>query len=147
MSTTSTAGQPASTRTNPEVLGGVAPYLTVGNAGDAAAFYGRAFAAREVARMPADEQGRTMHIHLVVNGGSLMLSDAYPEYGHPLRAAQGFMLHLQVDDVDAWWSRAVEAGAEVVLPLQEMFWGDRYGQVRDPFGVMWSLGAPARKGA
>jgi PhnB protein len=147
MDTTATADQPARTQANPEVLGGVAPYLTVGGAAQAAAFYQRAFAAREVAHMPADDQGRTMHIHLVINGGSVMLSDAYPEHGHPLKAPQAFMLHLQVDDVDAWWSRAVEAGAEVVLPLQEMFWGDRYGQLRDPFGVVWSLAAPARPGS
>jgi PhnB protein len=144
MSTPSTAGQPASARTNPEVLGGVAPYLTVGNAGDAAAFYGRAFEAREVARMPADEQGRTMHIHLHINGGSVMLSDPYPEHGYPLQAPQAFTLLLPAgDDVEARWSRAVEAGAEVVMPLQVMFWGDRYGQLRDPFGVMWSFNAPA----
>jgi uncharacterized glyoxalase superfamily protein PhnB len=52
------------------------------------------------------------------------------------------MLHLQVDDVDAWWQRAVDAGAEIVLPLQKMFWGDRYGQLRDPFGVLWSMSQP-----
>ena len=46
--------------------------------------------------------------------------------------------------MDAWWKRAVEAGAEVVMPLQEMFWGDRYGQLRDPFGVLWAMGAPSR---
>ncbi|HEU4517909.1 MAG TPA: VOC family protein, partial [Microvirga sp.] len=66
MDTTATADRPAQTGANPEVLGGVAPYLTVGGAAEAAAFYQRAFAAREVARMPADEQGRTMHIHLVI---------------------------------------------------------------------------------
>jgi uncharacterized glyoxalase superfamily protein PhnB len=73
-----------------------------------------------------------------------MLSDAYPEHGHPLKTPQGFMLHLQVEDVDAWWDRAVAAGAEIVLPLQLMFWGDRYGQLRDPFGVLWSLSEPGR---
>ena len=128
----------------PEVLGGVVPYLTVDGAAKAAAFYTSAFGAFEVARHPVDEQGRTMHIHLHLNGGSVMLSDAYPEHGHPLKAPQSFMLHLQVEDVDAWWDRAVEAGAEIVLPLQLMFWGDRYGQLRDPFGVLWSLSEPGR---
>lgn len=139
MTTTAPSCQDAAASTNPEVLGGVAPYLAVSDAGGAAEFYKRAFGAREVNRMPPDEKGRMMHIHLVVNGGSLMLSDAFPEYGHPLKTPQAFTLHLQVDDVDAWWNRAVEAGAEILHPLQRMFWGDRYGQLRDPFGVAWSL--------
>ncbi len=72
-----------------------------------------------------------------------MLSDPYPEHGCALQTPQAFNLHMQVGDVDAWWRRAVEAGAEIALPLQLMFWGDRYGQLRDPFGVTWSVGAPA----
>jgi PhnB protein len=128
---------------HPHVLGGIVAYLSLDGAGRAAVFYARAFAAREVFRHPTDEQGRTMHIHLYINGGSLMLADPYPEHGHPHRPAQGYTLHLKVDDVDTWWQRAVDAGAEVVLPLQKMFWGDRYGQVRDPFGVLRSMGQPS----
>jgi uncharacterized glyoxalase superfamily protein PhnB len=116
----------------------------VDGASRTAEFYQRAFAAEIVASHPPDQQGRTMHIHLRVNGGSLMLSDAFPEHGHALQAPQAFTLHLQVDDVDAWWQRAVAAGAQIVLPLQVMFWGDRYGQLRDPAGVLWSLGGPDR---
>jgi PhnB protein len=123
----------------PQVLGGIVPYLSLDGASRAAAFYAKAFGAREVFRHPADDKGRTMHIHLYLNGGSLMLADPYPEHGHPHQPAQGYILHLKVDDVDTWWQRAVAAGAEVVLPLQKMFWGDRYGQVRDPFGVLWSM--------
>ncbi|WP_158045388.1 VOC family protein [Skermanella pratensis] len=126
------------------VLGGVVPYLMVDGAIRAAQFYERAFGAVEIARQPADDQGRTMHVHLHVNGGSVMLSDPYPEYGQPLEVPQGFTLHMKVDDVEAWWRRAVEAGAEVAMPLEDMFWGDRYGQLRDPFGVIWSVGAPIR---
>ena len=126
----------------PAAKGGVVPYLTVESASAAADFYIAAFGAEEVFRQPADEKGRTMHIHLYINGGSLMLSDPYPDYGHPHRPAQGYMLHLQIDDIDARFKRAVDAGATVVLPLQKMFWGDRYGQLRDPFGVMWSMGQP-----
>ena len=143
MATTATATRPAATP-NPDVLGGVVPYLAVGGAVQAAEFYKRAFGAEEVARHPVDAQGRTMHIHLYINGGSVMLGDPYPEHGHPLQTPQAFTLHLQVDDVDAWWRRAVEAGAEVQLPLQEMFWGARYGQLRDRFGVTWSLSAPVK---
>ena len=129
--------------THSEILGGIVPYLSLDGASRAAEFYVQAFGAREVFRHPPDAKGRTMHIHLYLNGGSLMLSDAYPEHGHPHQPAQGYTLHLKVDDVDAWWRRAVAAGAEVVLPLQKMFWGDRYGQVRDPFGVLWSLAQPS----
>jgi PhnB protein len=125
-----------------EVRGGLVAYLQVDGATKAADFYQRAFGATEVARHPVDEQGRTMHVHLYVNGSSLMLSDPYPEYGHALQTPQAFNLTLQVDDIDAWWSRAVAAGAEVVMPVQEMFWGARYGQLRDPFGVLWSMNQP-----
>jgi PhnB protein len=84
-----------------------------------------------------------MHVHLYVNGGSLMLSDPYPEQGCPFKPQQGYSLHLQVDDVEAWWQRAVDAGLEILTPLQVMFWGDRWGQLRDAYGVRWSMGAPA----
>jgi len=146
MNASANAAQAAETQTQPQVLGGIVPYLSVGGASRAAEFYARAFGAQEVARHPVDEQGRTMHVHLYLNGNSLMLSDPYPEHGHPLKAPRAFTLHLLVDDVDAWWARAVEAGAETVMPLALMFWGDRYGQLRDPFGVLWSLtGRPERK--
>lgn len=126
------------------VLGGVVPYLQVDGASAASEFYQRAFGAKEVARHPLDENGRTMHIHLYVNGSSIMLSDAYPEYGHPLQKPQAFNLTLQVADIDTWWQRAVDAGATVVMPVQQMFWGDRYGQLRDPYGVDWSMNQPSR---
>jgi PhnB protein len=122
-----------------EVLGGLVPYLQVGGAVAASEFYQKAFGAVEVLRHPVDEQGRTMHVHLHVNGSSLMLSDAYPEYGHPLEKAQGYNLTLQVEDIDTWWNRAVKAGCTVVMPVELMFWGARYGQLRDPFGVLWSM--------
>jgi PhnB protein len=126
----------------PEVRGGLVAYLQVKGASDASAFYQRAFGATEVGRQPVDQQGRTMHVHLYVNGSSLMLSDAYPEYGYAHQDPQAFDLMLHVDDIDAWWERAVAAGAEVVTPVQEMFWGARYGQLRDPFGVRWSMNQP-----
>jgi PhnB protein len=74
-----------------------------------------------------------------------MLCDAYPEYGHPFQTPQGSTLHMKVDDVEASWKRAVDAGCEIVLELQDMFWGDRYGQLRDPFGFLWSMGMPIKK--
>ena len=136
---------PRSAPQNPPVLGGVAPYLAVAGALKAAEFYKRAFAAVEVGAMPPDDKGRTLHVHLVVNGGSLMLCDLFPEHGQGQLAGPGMMLHLQVDDVEAWWQRAVAAGAEVKVPLADAFWGDRYGQLRDPYGIVWSLATPLAK--
>jgi uncharacterized glyoxalase superfamily protein PhnB len=125
------------------VTGGVVPYLTVSDAAGAAEFYKRAFAAGEVARMPAQDGRRLMHCHLTINGGSVMLSDAFPESGHELKAPQAFMLHVQVPDPQAWWDRAVAAGCEVSMPMQVMFWGDRYGHLKDPYGITWTIGGPA----
>ncbi|HLW90610.1 MAG TPA: glyoxalase/bleomycin resistance/extradiol dioxygenase family protein [Roseiarcus sp.] len=127
---------------NVEVKGGVIAYVTVDGAMKAADFYKRAFGATVAAAHPADAKGRTMHVHLYINNGSLMLSDAYPEYGHPLQKPQSFALTLNVDDIDSWWKRATDAGVEVVMPVQDMFWGARYGQLRDPFGVAWAINQP-----
>jgi PhnB protein len=128
----------------PATRGGVVAYLTVDGAMRAAEFYRQAFGGEIAAAMPPDEKGRTMHVHLYLNGSSLMLSDAFPEYGHSLQAPQAFSLMLPVDDIAAWWDRAVAAGATVVTPYQEMFWGDVYGQLRDPFGVTWAMNQPKR---
>ena len=127
----------------PPVKNGLLPYVTVDGALKAAEFYKRAFGAEEAFVVPPDENGRTMHVHLYIDGSSLMLCDAYPEHGHPFEKHQGFTLQLVIDDIDFWWDRAVAAGAEVILPVQLMFWGDRYGQLRDPFGVLWAMNAPA----
>ncbi len=123
-----------------EPRGGVIAYLQVEGTTKAAAFYEKAFGAKEVARHPVDEQGRTMHLHLYINGGSVMMSDPYPEYGHAYIKPAGITLTLCVDDVDFWWDRASKAeGMEVVMPLEKMFWGDRFGQLRDPFGYDWAI--------
>ncbi len=127
---------------NVPVKGGVIAYLMVDGATKAAAFYKKSFGAEVAAAHPVDDKGRTMHIHLYINDGSLMLSDAFPDYGHPAVKPQGFTLTLNVADIDFWWNRAVEAGAEVVMPLADMFWGARYGQLRDPFGFDWALNQP-----
>jgi uncharacterized glyoxalase superfamily protein PhnB len=126
----------------PAALGGVVPYLNVSNAAAAADFYVKAFGAQEMLRYPPDEKGRTMHIHLHLNGGSLMLSDPFPEHGCSTTEPQGYSLLIPVKDIDAAFQRAVDAGATVIMPVQKMFWGDRYGQLRDPFGVTWAMNAP-----
>ncbi|MGN6144380.1 MAG: VOC family protein [Mesorhizobium sp.] len=129
-----------------QVLGGLTPYLGIDGATKAATFYEKAFGARQVFAYPPDEQGRTMHIHLHVNGSSLMLGDFYPEHGHPVKAVQActMQLHLTEENIDEWWQRAVDAGCEVTTPLQVMFWGDRWGALRDPFGVEWAMNAPVK---
>jgi PhnB protein len=128
--------------------GGVAPYLTIRErqGAQAADWYGRAFGAREQARMPAEDGVRLLHCHLEINGGSVMLADDFPEF-HGLMDApspSGVTLHLEVDDADAWWARAVAAGAEPRMELHDAFWGTRYGQLRDPFGHTWSISSPSR---
>jgi PhnB protein len=128
--------------------GGVTPHLTVRGrrAAEAVDFYTAAFGAREVHRMPS-EDGRLMHCHLAVNGGSLMLNDEFPEYhgGDEAGEPEGVTLHLQLEDADSLWQQAVAAGATVVMPLEDQFWGDRYGVLKDPFGHRWSLGAPVQQ--
>jgi len=126
------------------VKGGVVAYLTVDGALKAAEFYQRAFGAELAVAHPPDDKGRTMHVHLYVNGSSVMLSDPFPEHGHPHVASQGFNLTLMVSDIDARFKRAIDAGATEVMPPTDMFWGDRYAQLRDPFGVLWAMNAPKR---
>ncbi|RJG44292.1 glyoxalase/bleomycin resistance/extradiol dioxygenase family protein [Mesorhizobium sp. DCY119] len=140
--TAQTLEQPA-----PKVLGGLVAYLQVDGAMKVAEFYAKAFDARQVFAVPPDEQGRTMHVHLYINGSSLMLCDAYPEHGHPHQAPQGYTMQLllETDTIDTWWDRAVKAGMEVVVPLDVMFWGDRWGQLRDPFGIHWAMNAPVKQ--
>jgi uncharacterized glyoxalase superfamily protein PhnB len=128
----------------PAVKGGVSPYLTVDGAAKASDFYQRAFGAQEVARMATPDGAKFMHIHLYINDGSVMLSDPFPEHGAPWTAPAGFMLTLDVEDADAWADRAIKAGATVVNPVADMFWGARWGTVRDPFGVEWAFNTQKR---
>lgn len=119
---------------------GAAPYLGPSDANAAIAFYKQAFGAEEVARMPAQDGKRLMHAHLLINGGPVLMSDRFPEFGAPVETPAGFHIHLQVDDGQAWWDRAVAAGAEVTMPFEKQFWGDTYGELKDPFGYKWSIG-------
>ncbi|HEX5935916.1 MAG TPA: VOC family protein [Pseudorhizobium sp.] len=128
----------------PPVKGGIVAYLQVDGAMKAAEFYKQAFGAVFAGAYPPDDQGRTMHVHVYINGGSLMLCDPYPDYGYPWEKPQGFTVMLPVEGIDFWWKRAVDAGMEVVTDLQVMFWGDRYGQLRDPFGVLWAMNEPVK---
>jgi PhnB protein len=127
--------------------GGVTPHITIrdARAKDAIDFYKRAFGAEELMRHATDD-GRLMHAHLRINGGSLMMHDDFPEHSGPPKEPAGTILHLEVDDADKWWKRALDAGAEVRFPLEDQFWGARYGQLTDPFGHAWSIGAPVKQG-
>lgn len=127
--------------------GGVTPHLGIpdNRAAEAVEFYKAAFGAEERMRVPAQDGKRLMHAHLLVNGASLMMADDFPEYrGHPMGAPTGVTIHLQVDDADRWFDRAAAAGATVSMPLEDMFWGDRYGQMKDPFGHTWALAGPVK---
>jgi PhnB protein len=131
---------------------GLTPHITITDARGiaAVAFYKTAFGAEEQTRMLADDGQRLMHCHLIINGGSLMINDDFPEYRGPADVGSGpplgVTLHLQVDDADAWFARAVAAGAAPIMPLADMFWGDRYGQVSDPYGYRWAIACPAKGG-
>jgi PhnB protein len=130
----------------PQPISGVTPYIMVRGAAEASAFYQKAFGAQELVRMPAQDGKRLIHCHLRINGGDLMLSDEFPEQGYGLgEGPKGVTLHLAVDDADKWWDRAVVAGATITMPIAVQFWGDRYGQIKDPFGHSWSIGSPVRK--
>ena len=126
---------------------GLTPHLAIPDKRGAEAidFYGKAFGATEQARMLADDGVRLMHAHLIVNGASLMMHDDFPEYtGGAMAPPSGVTLHLQVDDTDAWYDRAIAAGSTPRMSPEDMFWGDRYAQVIDPFGHAWSIGTPVK---
>jgi len=126
---------------------GLYPYLTVKGGKAALEFYTRAFGAAEEFRNYGQDGERIMHARFRVNGAAILLSDDFPEFrgGGETPAPTGVTIHLEVDDADRWWKRAVDAGATVKMELADQFWGDRYGQLQDPFGHSWSIGAPVKK--
>lgn len=128
---------------------GLTPHLIIPSRGGQAAleFYTRAFGAEVLDQKLAEDGERLMHAHLKINGASVMLHDEFPEWsGEQDIVPKGVTLHLQVDDADEWWGRAMVAGGIPTLPMADQFWGDRYGQLRDPFGHAWSIGAPIKVG-
>ena len=122
----------AKVRTIPEGYHTVTPFLSVNGASDAIDFYKKAFGAEERARMPGPG-GKIMHGEIKIGDSVVMVADAM--MGPPTAAS----IHLYVDDVDATWTRAVAAGAGVVMPLADQFWGDRYGVLSDKWGNRWSM--------
>ncbi|EHI11548.1 VOC family protein [Mycolicibacterium thermoresistibile] len=131
----------------PEVM----PHLTVSDAAAAIDFYVRAFGAEELGRVPGPDGKKLYHAAVRINGATVMLQDDYPEMtgGRSMTpealGGSPVTIHLVVTDIDARFQRAVDAGATVVMNLEDAFWGDRYGVLRDPFGHMWSMGQPVRE--
>lgn len=134
-----------------EIQSSVSPMLVVSDGAAAIDFYVKAFGAEELGRVPAPDGKRIFHAALRINGGLVMLNDDFPEYADGKSSTPTALggtpvtVHLTVTDVDAKFQQAVDAGATVVMPLEDMFWGDRYGELLDPFGHRWSLGQQVRE--
>jgi PhnB protein len=123
----------------------VSPHLTVHDANAAIAFYQQAFGAKETYRMQAPDGSKLLHAELTIGDSCVFLNDEFPDMGcmSPIvLKGASVTIHLSVDDADIWFERAVAAGATVTMPLQDMFWGDRYGKLVDPFGHHWSISCP-----
>ena len=130
----------------PDGMHSLTPHLICGGAAEAIEFYVKAFNAVELTRMPGP-QGKLMHAVIRIGDSALMLVDENPQWGllGP-KALKGspVAIHLFVEDVDAAVAQAVAAGAKITMPIAEMFWGDRYGQLVDPFGHRWSVATHTR---
>lgn len=119
----------------------VTPYLAIAGAAQALEFYKKAFGAKELSREAAPD-GKLMHAMIRIGDSRIMMADEFP--GSNLRAptkagTTTVMLHVYTRDVDKMWAQALAAGAKVGMPLDNMFWGERYGQLVDPFGHLWTL--------
>ena len=130
----------------PDGMHTVTPHLVCAGAADAIEFYKKAFNATEVSRLPGP-QGKLMHAMIRIAGSAVMLADEFPDwssFGPKSLKGSPVTIHLYVEDVDALVKRAVAAGAKITMPVDDMFWGDRYGKLEDPFGHLWSVGTHTR---
>jgi PhnB protein len=119
----------------------ITPHICVRGAERAAAFYRDAFGAEEISRVPTPD-GRLMSVRLRIGDGNLHLADEFPELGvlaPPSIGGTPVVLSMEVVDAEAVFAQAIAAGAEVREPLQDAFWGDRHGQLEDPFGHRWNI--------
>lgn len=127
------------------------PHLVVSDGEAAISFYEKAFGAKLEMKHPADDGKRLMHAHLKFGSADLFLHDDFPEFGDtgakpPTRlGGVSCTIHLEAPDADVLWNQAVKAGAQITMPLDNQFWGQRYGQLKDPFGHLWSIGGPVKK--
>jgi len=130
----------------PEGMHSITPHLVCAGAADAIDFYKKAFGATEEMRLPGPD-GKLMHAAVRIEGSVVMLVDENPQWGAlGPKALKGspVTIHVYVSDVDAFVAKAVKAGAKVVMPIDDMFWGDRYGIIEDPFGHHWSVATHVR---
>ena len=116
-------------------------HLTFKDATKAIEFYKKAFGATQTMLMPGPTGQGVMHAEIIVGDTTIFLADDMMGRGQTVDAgaASAFVPHVWVDDADATWKRAVEAGCKEVMPLADQFWGDRYGQIVDPFGLRWAI--------
>jgi len=125
----------------PEEMHTITPHIVVSDATAATDWYKQVLGAEERSRIEVPG-GKLMQVELWFGDSAVMLADEFRELGvlSPLSVGgTATVLHLYANDVDALWKRAVDAGAEVRQPLQDVFWGERYGQITDPFGHRWGL--------
>lgn len=130
----------------PDGFRSVTPHLIVRNAGEAIAFYKQAFGAQEISRMPSPD-GKLLHAEIRIGDSILMLCDEFPAWnclGPQSLGGSPVGIHIYVRDADAFFTQAVAAGPAVKMPLEEAFWGDRFGKVTDPFGHEWSIATRTR---
>jgi uncharacterized glyoxalase superfamily protein PhnB len=131
----------------PDDMHTITPHLICDGAAAAIEFYKKAFTAVEVVRLPGPN-GKLMHALIRIEGSAVMLVDEMPEWGAlSPKSLKGspVTIHIFVEDVDAFTARAVAAGAKIIMPVADMFWGDRYGKLEDPFGHQWSVATQKRK--
>ena len=124
----------------------VTPHIICAGAAEAIEFYKKAFGATEMFRLPGPD-GKLMHGSIRIGNSAVMLAEENEKHGifgpKHLKGSP-VIIHLYVEDADAFVARAAEAGANVTMPVAEMFWGDRYGRLQDPFGHMWSVSTHVR---
>lgn len=126
----------------PEGMHTITPYIAVIGAADAIKFYEKAFGAEEILRMPGPDGKSVMHAEIRIGDSVLFLGEEFPNAGNRSPKSLGGVtasIHLYVSDVDAAFKRAIAAGCEEITPVSDMFWGDRFGKVRDPYGQEWSI--------
>jgi len=127
---------------NPKGLHTVTPGLTVNDAKGAIEFYKKAFGAVEGTVSFGPDGKQVMHAEIKIGDSVVMLNDEFPEMGclgPKSLGGSSIAMYLQVDDADMWFERAVKAGATVTMPLADQFWGDRFGQLVDPYGHKWGI--------
>jgi uncharacterized glyoxalase superfamily protein PhnB len=130
----------------PEVMHTVTPHLICAGAADAIEFYKKAFNAVELGRVPGP-QGKLLHALIRIGDSTVMLVDEFPDwhsFGPKSLKGSPVTIHLYVRAVDAFFKQAVAAGAKITMPLEDTFWGDRYGKLEDPFGHQWSVATHVR---